>query len=405
MAFYSYKAISADGKTITGSMEAATEQAVSDSLEEAGMSIVYVTYESQDNSVRLETKLPLFGGSIKKKDIVIFSRQLAVMVGANLTLVQALRIVQEQVENNKFKAIITDIANEVESGSRFSQATSKYPNAFSQFFSAMISSGETSGKLDEVLQYLADQEEKDYDLQSKIRGALIYPAFIVGGLFLVGTAMMIFVVPQLTGMLIASGAQLPLATKILIAISSFMRNYWWSIPLALFAIYYGYKKYAATEIGRRKIDDSLIKLPIFGPLLQKIYIVRFTRSLSTLLNGGVTLPEALKIVAQVVGNKSYQDLLLATIKEVEDGSSLSVLFSKSTVMPSLVSQMIVVGERTGRLEAILQTLSDFYTREITNTVNNLTSLLEPVIMLIIGLVVGGMVVAIIMPMYKLADQF
>lgn len=405
MPAFSFKAINGEGKTVEGIMESATEQAVVDSLQEEGLSIVYVAYAGSDKASKVEIKSSFFSGSIKKKDIVIFSRQLAVMVTANLTLVQALRIVQDQLENKKLKLIITNIANDVESGERFSIAMAKYPKAFSQFFTSMIASGETSGKLDEVLKYLADQEEKDYDLQNKIKGAMIYPAFIISGLTAVGIAMMIFVIPQLTGMLTASGAQLPLATKVLIALSSFFRNYWWTIPLIVGAVIVSYKVFTKSESGKRTIDALLLKLPIFGPLLQKIYIVRFTRSMTTLLNGGVTLPESLKIVAQVVNNSSYKDLIEATIKEVNDGSSLSVLFSKSAIMPSLVSQMIVVGEKTGRLESILETLSGFYTREINNTVANLTSLLEPVIMLVIGVAVGGMVIAIIMPMYKLADQF
>ncbi len=405
MSVFSYKAIKSDGNTVEGVMEAPSEEVVAENLQEQGMSIVYISFSGEQMKEKSDFSSLSFLETIKRKDIVIFSRQLAVMVGANLTLVQALRIVQDQVDNKKLRTIVTDIANEVESGVRFSVAMSKYPKAFSQFFTSMIASGETSGKLDDVLQYLADQEEKDYDLQSKIKGAMIYPAFIVSGLGLVGIAMMIFVVPQLTGMLSAAGGQLPLATRILIGLSNFMRSFWWLIPLLIFSIVFGFKSLLKSESGRKSFDTVLLKLPIFGPLMQKIYIVRFTRSLSTLINGGVPLPDALKIVSQVVGNSCYRELIDATIKEVEDGSSLTILFTKSALMPPLVSQMIVVGERTGRLESILETVGNFYTREVNNTVANLTSLLEPLIMVIIGVAVGGMVVAIIMPMYKLADQF
>lgn len=405
MPVYSYKAVKSDGRTVDGTMEADNEQAVADNLQEQGMSIVYISFAGEQMAEKPGSSILSFLDSIKRKDIVIFSRQLAVMVGANLTLVQSLRIVQDQVDNKKLKKIVTDIANEVESGVRFSVAMGKYPKVFSDFFTSMIASGETSGKLDDVLQYLADQEEKDYDLQSKIKGAMIYPAFIVSGLGVVGIAMMIFVVPQLTGMLSASGGDLPLATRILIGLSDFMRGFWWLIPIIIFGVIAGFKYILKSESGRKSVDSLLLKLPVFGSLLQKIYIVRFTRSLSTLINGGVPLPDALKIVSQVVGNSCYRELIDATIKEVEDGSSLSILFSKSSLMPPLVSQMIVVGERTGRLESILDTVGGFYTREVNNTVANLTSLLEPLIMVIIGVAVGGMVIAIIMPMYKLADQF
>ena len=405
MAVYSYKVLKSDGSEVEGSIEAASEQSAVDSLQDQGLSIVYLNFESNDTEIKPKTNFLPFLNSIKRKDIVVFARQLSVMVGANLTLVQALRIVQDQVDNPKLKAIVTDIANEVESGVRFSVAMSKHPAAFTDFFTSMIASGETSGKLDEVLKYLADQEERDYDLQSKIKGAMIYPAFIVSALVMIGIAMMIFVVPQLTGMLTAAGGELPLATKILIGLSTFMRNFWWLIPIVVIGAIVSYRSFQKTSSGRKSIDSLLLRLPIFGKLLQKIYIVRFTQSMSTLLNGGVPLPDALKIVARVVGNVCYQELIEATIKEVEDGSSLTVLFSKSPLIPPLVSQMIVVGEKTGRLESILETITGFYSREITNTVSNLTSLLEPLIMLVIGVAVGGMVIAIILPMYKLADQF
>jgi len=281
----------------------------------------------------------------------------------------------------------------------------KYPKVFSNFFVSMIKSGETSGKLDEVLEYLADQEEKDYDLVSKIKGAMIYPIFIMSGLVIVGIAMMIFVIPQLTSMLTASGSELPLSTKLLIGTSDLMRNYWWALLISVIGIGLGVKYGISTPVGKKFIDNLKIKLPVFGNLFKKIYLVRFTQSLATLVVGGVALTDALKIVSEVVGNQAYKDLIDQTIKEVEDGNSVAVVFLQSDIMPKMVSNMLAIGEKTGRLDNILDKVSGFYTREIENMVANMTHLLEPFIMVLIGVAVGGMVASIILPMYNLANQF
>ena len=269
----------------------------------------------------------------------------------------------------------------------------------------MIKSGETSGKLDNVLEYLADQLEKDYDLRSKIKGAMIYPAFIISGLIGVGVVMMIFVIPKLTEMLTASGQELPITTRILIGTSDFMRGYWWLIIIMILVLVFGFRAIVKTAAGKKVKDNMVLRLPIFGKLLQRIYLVRMTRSLSTLIVGGVPLTVGLKIVNEVVGNAAYQEIIEETIKTVEDGDSVAKIFLESPIVPSLVSQMMSVGEKTGRLDDVLAKVSDFYSREIENIVSNLTSLIEPFIMVLIGVAVGGMVAAIILPMYNLANQF
>ena len=402
---FNYKARKISGEIFQGVVEAPSEEVAADVLMDRGLSVI--TLESAETdiiSAKREIKMP-FKHGVKKKDVVIFARQLSVMTSANVPIVQALKIITQQTEKPGLQKIVADVADEVESGVKLSSAMGKYPKVFSNFFVSMIKSGETSGKLDEVLEYLADQEEKDYDLVSKIKGAMIYPIFIMSGLVIVGIAMMIFVIPQLTSMLTASGSELPLSTKLLIGTSDLMRNYWWALLISVIGIGLGVKYGISTPVGKKFIDNLKIKLPVFGNLFKKIYLVRFTQSLATLVVGGVALTDALKIVSEVVGNQAYKDLIDQTIKEVEDGNSVAVVFLQSDIMPKMVSNMLAIGEKTGRLDNILDKVSGFYTREIENMVANMTHLLEPFIMVLIGVAVGGMVASIILPMYNLANQF
>ncbi len=269
----------------------------------------------------------------------------------------------------------------------------------------MIKSGETSGRLDDTLNYLADEAEKNNDLMSKIKGAMIYPAFILFGLGTVGIVMMVFVVPKLTAILQEQKTELPFATKVLIASSNFFQHQWWVILLLFVLGFVGIRYGLKTHQGKRAWHYTQLRLPVFGNLFRKIYLVRFTRSLATLIKGGVPLTKSLEIVAGVVGNIIYRELITQTIKEVEEGNSISTVFLESNMVPTMVSQMMVVGEKTGRLEEVLQRLADFYGREVSNLVANLVTLVEPVIMVIIGVAVGIMVAAIIMPMYNLAGSF
>jgi type IV pilus assembly protein PilC len=279
----------------------------------------------------------------------------------------------------------------------------KRPKVFSNFFVSVVRSGETSGKLDEVLNYLADELEKDYDMMSKIRGAMIYPAFVFCGLGGVGVMMMVFVVPKLTAILTETGVQLPIATRILIGLSGFLQSYWWLLIIILLGGVVGIKLFTNTAAGKAFIDTALLKLPIFGHLFQRIYLVRFTRSLQTLIVGGVSISKGLRITADVVTNQVYKDIITQTIKEVEDGNSISSIFMERKEIPRMVSQMMSIGEKTGRLDIILSRITDFYSREINNMLANLMTLMEPIIMVVMGIAVGIMVAAVILPMYNMAQ--
>jgi type II secretory pathway component PulF len=292
----------------------------------------------------------------------------------------------------------------VEGGAKLSAALGRHPDAFDDFFVNIIRSGETSGKLDEVLNYLADQQERDYDLIAKIRGAMIYPIFIVSGLVIVGTLMMIFVIPQLTAVLEETGTTLPIATRILIGTSHFLVNFWWLMLIIVFGLVFAFRVLVKTKQGRYYLDSFKLRVPVFGKLFQEIILVRFTRSLHTLTTGGVSLTKSLEIVSVVVDNVVYKELIKETSREVEDGNPIATVFLRSKEVPIMVSQMLNLGEKTGRLDEILDKLANFYSREVSNMVANLVTILEPLIMMLMGAAVAILVSAIILPMYSLASS-
>ena len=399
MAIYKYRARTSDGRLTNGAVEAVTESDAAELLSEKGLIVLALseTSKKQDKGWNINI------GKVKHKDLVIFSRQLSVMISATVPIVQSLRILAQQTVNPIFIDKIIEMADDVEGGMRFSGALSKHGNTFSNFYIAMVKSGETSGKLDEILQYLADQMEKDYDLISRIKSAMIYPVFIISSMVVVGFLMMTFVVPNMTKMLLETGAELPLVTRILIGTSDFMSNYWYFIIFGVAGLILLFRLWLKSGTGKITWDAVKIQIPIFGALFKKVYIVRFTRSLATLIRGGVPITSALTITAEVVDNRAYEKLILDTVDEVEGGNSLATLFVKSKLMPKMLSQMMVIGEKTGKLDNVLEKLSSFYSREIDNLVDGLTSLIEPLILIVMGVGVGGMVAAIMLPMFKVAQ--
>ncbi len=382
-----------------GLVEAMSEDLAAETLREKGYDIISLssTLVSGSSGVHIFNR-------ITAKDIVIFARQFAVMISANVSMVQSLKILTEQTVNIKLKIIISEMADEIDGGEKLSECLAKRPKVFSDFFVNIVKSGEASGKLDEVLNYLADETEKDYDMASKIKGAMMYPAFVMLGLLIVGIVMMVYVVPKLMEILIESGIELPLTTKILIAVSGFFVKYWLVVIIAPILLLILTKLYIARPDGRRMIDLLMLRLPIFGKLLRIIYLIRFCRSMNTLIISGIPISKSLKIAGDVVSNQVYKDLIEKTVRQVEEGNSISSIFSTSKEIPKMVSQMLNIGEKTGRLDIILGRLASFYTREANNIIANLMTLMEPIIMVIIGIAVGIMVAAIILPMYSMSSQ-
>ena len=401
MPIYKYKAIKSNGRKKTGLLVGLSESEVSSRLHRLNMNLESLV----DVTNSFEAKLNLFINPIKVKDLVIFSRQFAVMISANMPVVESLIILIDQTNNISLKQLIANVAFEVDSGSLLSDAFAKRPKIFSEFFVNIIKSGETSGKLDEVLTYLADEMEKSYDMTSKIKGAMIYPTFILVGLTGVGIVLMVYVIPNLTSVMLETGMKLPLSTRIIIAISNFLKNYLILIAFSLIGLFMALRYYIKTEAGRYQLDTIKLKMPIFGKLFKYIYLMRFTRSLSTLLKGGVNITRSLEITSNVVGNVIYRDLILETLNSINDGNPFSTVMEASPDVPKMVPQMIAIGERTGKLDSVLDKVTDFYGRESSAMLANLSALMEPLIMVIMGLGVGVVVAAVLMPMYNMASQF
>lgn len=398
MPTFRYRVKNKGGQLATGKVEAANLSLAEQALTERGLEIILL------EEFRQRFNLP-FRGRVTARDLVIFSRQLSTLAGAKVTLVQALHTLVNQTASKELKKVLASVADDVEAGARLSFALAKYPRVFDSFFVNMIKSGETAGRLAEVLNYLADQTEKEYDLISKVRGAMMYPAFIIVGMIIISIVLLIFVIPQLTAVLLESGGELPLTTRLLIGASGLMKRFWWLVILGAIGLGVGFKLGLRNLRFKERVDTFKLRIPILGTLLQKIYLARVTRSLQILLSGGVDVVGALEVVGGVVGNAYYERLIRETKREVADGNSINTVLVQSALVPPMVPQMLAVGEETGQLAGILEKLTNFYTREVDNGVTTLVSVIEPLLMVVIGVGVGLVVASIILPMYRLAGQF
>jgi len=394
--FFKYKIKTDKEEIIEGEIEIGDEKLATEILSKKG-TIIFLKEKK-----RRFFGLPFFQ-KIKSKDLVIFSRQLAVMVSTAMPLVKAFESLAEQTSQPSLKKIIIEIKEDIKGGMRLSASLRKFPQVFNSLFVNMVKTGETVGKLDEVLNYLADEQEKDYELRNKIKGALIYPLIIFCLVVVVLVIMMTFIIPRLSSLIIETGMQLPITTRILISLSNFFVKYWWLVFGILISAIFLFKKITQRGKGREILDRMKIKLPIFGEIFQKIYLIQFSRSLSTLLTGGTPLILALKVVEDVVPNTLYKELISQTSKEVEEGRSIATAFSKSKEIPAMISQMLVVGEQTGQIDLVLNKMANFYAREVEGLIGRLASLMEPLIIIFLGFGVAIMVSAIILPIYNLAS--
>lgn len=401
MAMFKYQIRAMDGRIQSGMVEALTQDAAGEALLQRDYEILSLEpYKGIQAAAQSVTQ---FLNRITSKEMVAAVRMLSVMVSASVPLTDAMRNISHQSKNPNFKIILADIANEIEGGARLSEAMERYPKVFSQFFINMIRSGETTGQLSDVMNYLADQQEKDYDMMSKLKGALSYPAIIVMGMGIAGFVMMVYVVPKLTQVLTEANVPLPLSTKILIGTSAFMSQFWWLIIIAVVVFAVSFTYWIKTDYGRWVWDNFKLKIPIVGQLLREMYITRFCQSMSTLMRGGVTMVQALEIAASVMGNAVWKNMIIETIREVNDGNSLVTAMQREKNVPIMAIQMLAVGEETGRLEEVLQRVGEFYSRSVANMTANMMTLIEPIIMIILGLAVGTMVSAIMIPMYNLSS--
>lgn len=401
---YKYSAKNKQSEEVSGVIDAENETNAADQLMERELYITSLQEVSPQRDIgALVTE---FFQKVTKKDLAIFLRQLSILISAAVPLVQALQLLSTQVENPVLRKALVEIVNDVEGGMKLSVSLEKYENLFSAYFINMVKSGETSGRLEEILNYLADQEEKDYELQSKVIGALVYPGFIMLVMMLGGTFMLLFVLPKMLAMFTELGAEkaIPPITKFLILLTVIARSYWWVVIIAIVVLALLVRYYMHTDYGRLFLDKFKLKIPVLGKLFQYLYLIRFSRSFNTILVGGITIPQGLRIVRSVIGNSVYEKLIDDTIKEVEEGNPMSQVFAKNKYIPTMVTQMIAVGEQTGRLDDVLQKITDFYSREINGLIEVALKLIEPIIMVILGIAVGFLVAGIILPMFDLSSS-
>jgi len=343
-----------------------------------------------------------FGGKVKDKDIVVFTRQFATMIGAGLPLVQALEILAKQTTSQAFAKIIEEVKNDVEGGSTFADALKKHPRTFSELYTNMVAAGEAGGILDTILVRLATYIEKAQKLKRKVKGAMVYPTVVISVAILVVCIIMIFVVPTFGKMFAQLGGTLPLPTQIIINLSHFLSGKGGLIVLvSIVGIIIFITQFKRTEKGKKIIDRIILKLPIIGILFKKVAVAKFTRTLGTLTSSGVPILDGLNITAKTAGNKVIEEAIMKVRQGVSEGKTIADPLSESKVFPPMVTQMIAVGESTGALDSMLEKIADFYDEEVDNSVANLTSMIEPVLMIFLGGTIGFIVVAMYLPIFRL----
>ena len=401
MPFYSYKAFTSDGKQTTGLVESPSEDQAVHLLKEKQLVVVSLRQTGDSPFAGALAKFQKVGFS----DIVNFTRQLSTMITAGLSLPQSLSILREQTTNPEFAKVLLDIEHQITGGGNLADALSKYPDYFSSIYVSLIRAGEASGLLDKVLTRLAETMESQREFRGKVTGAMIYPVIIIVGMIVVVGVMMVVVVPKLTDLYKDFGITLPVTTQILIGISNFAVRFWWLVILAGIGISIALQKWKKTPLGERLIDTYMLKVPIIGNLQKKVILVEFTRTLSMLLSSGIHILDALKILKNSLGNVLYRDAIDDIGKKVEKGFTLGDTFQSHKEFPPIVSQMMKVGEETGKMDDTLLKLSVYFQSETENLVKGLTTAIEPIIMVFLGVGVGFIVISIITPIYNLTAQF
>ena len=394
MATFTYTARSFAGEMRTATLEAPSRDDVIAQLRRQRLNVVKIDEATPKKPRR---------GHIKMRDIVILTRQFSTMINAGLPLVQAMTILSEQSQNKTLGAIMRKVVFDVESGNTVADALSKHPQAFSNLYVNMVAAGEAGGILDTILMRLATFMEKNDALIRKVKGAMIYPAVIMAVAAIAITVLLIFVIPVFENLFLSAGLALPLPTRIVMGMSRFLNAYWWMVLGAIGAAFFTLKKYHATSNGKLQIDRFLLKVPVLGDVLRKSAVSRFTRTLGTLISSGVSILDGLEITAKTAGNRVVQDAIMESRSSIAGGDTIAQPLKKSGVFPPMVISMISVGEQTGGLDEMLSKIADFYDEEVDAAVSNLLSLLEPIMIVFLGIVVGGMVVSMYLPIFDMIN--
>jgi type IV pilus assembly protein PilC len=399
MPIYKWEGKTAKGAVKKGEMEAPSEAAIRIHLRQ--QNIIPTKIESKGKEISIS--LPFLKKKVQQRSVAVFTRQLATMIDTGLPLVQSLEVLSSQQDNKVFKDIIRVIREDVEGGSTFAGALKKHPTAFNELYTNLVVAGEEGGILDTILNRLAAYIEKAEALKKKVKSALIYPATIVTVAVAVVMILMLFVIPVFETMFQSAGQSLPLPTLIVLTISKMIKKYIVIFIPVLILLFYLFKRYYKTDNGKAVVDRLLLKSPVFGPLFRKIAVARFSRTLGTLVSSGVPILDGLTIVSRTAGNRAIEIAIMNARASIREGETIAEPLGRSSLFPPMVIQMIAVGESTGALDTMLSKIAEFYEDEVDVAVSNLTSLLEPLLMIFLGVVIGGVVIAMYLPIFNMAS--
>lgn len=387
------------GEVKKGEMEAADELAVRTLLRRQGFKSVDIRKKPKD----LEEYLPFLAGGVKEKDVVVFCRIFSTMINAGLPLIQCLDLLAQQEQNKAFAKIIRTVKEDIEGGTSLTDALKKHPKVFDDLFTNLIAAGEAGGILDLVLGRLSNYLEKAMKLKAQVKSAMTYPIAVLVISIAVVTLLLLKVIPVFQKMFEGMGGELPGPTAVVVAMSQFVQSYWWIIFGLLAVALFAFNRFGKTEKGRFMIDSAMLKAPIIGPVLKKVAVAKFSRTLSTMMSSGVPILEGLNIVSKTAGNVVIEAALMKTRQSISEGQSIAEPLTAAGIFPPMVVQMIAVGEATGALDNMLNKIADFYDDEVDAAVAGMTALIEPVMMVFLGGVVGGMIIAMYLPIFKMAS--
>jgi type IV pilus assembly protein PilC len=398
MPTFAYVVKDKTGKTHSGTLETESRNSLIEQLWKQEFVVLSIDEKAQGKA----TVLKVGQAKVRADQLVIFSRQLATMVDSGIPIAPALDVLGDQMDDKGFRVMLKRIRDDIEAGSSLSEAMGRHPRAFSDFFVNMVRAGESSGRLDEILDRVATYIEKVNILTGKVKASLFYPAFVTVLSFGITVFLLVVIVPKFKEIFTSLGGELPTPTKLLLGLSEFMGRYIVFEVVALVALCIGFNVYIHTANGRFWFDKLSLKFPVIGKLLQKVFIARFARTLSTLVKSGVPILTSLEIVAKTAGNKVVEKAVMAARSSIKEGENIADPLAHSKVFPTMVTRMIAVGEKTGELEKMLTKIADFYENEVDAAVTALTSLIEPMVIAILGLVIGGIVIALFMPIFKIS---
>ncbi len=399
MPIFIWKGVNSYGEKRKGKLEAPSEEAVKGHLKKMRITPSKIKEAPKDIFANIE----MFQPKVTGRDLVIFTRQLSTMIDAGLPLVQSLEILANQQENPTFKKILREVRMDVETGTTFADAMKKHPKVFDNLYCNMIDAGEVGGILDTILSRLAVFMEKAMGLKKKVKGAMTYPVICLCISVVILGVILIFVVPVFENMFKDFGASLPALTQMVVKMSNFVKSKFYLMIIGVVAVVFIVKKIYATEKGKIKMDAMMLKFPVFGELIQKVAVAKFTRTLGTMLQSGVPILESLNVVARTAGNKVVEIAVFRVAESISEGRPIAEPLDETGVFPTMVVQMINVGEQTGALDAMLEKIADFYDEEVDQAVENLTAMIEPFMMVFLGGMIGGLVVAMYLPIFKMGE--